>query len=70
MCRLDQHELIGPTLAGDFRKNPIKRNLRIVRMAVLAGFNLLFCFLHCREINGDQLDTRPSEQFVAIEAAL
>jgi hypothetical protein len=26
--------------------------------------------VHCREINGDQLDTRPGEQFVAIEAAL
>jgi hypothetical protein len=41
-CRLSQHEFIRPLLAGFFGKKPIERNLSIVRMTVLAGFDLLF----------------------------
>jgi hypothetical protein len=40
--RLSQHEFILPVLAGFFGKKPIERNLSIVRMTVLAGFDLLF----------------------------
>jgi hypothetical protein len=41
-CRLSQHEFRRPVLAGFFGKKPIERNLSIVRMTVLAGFDLLF----------------------------
>jgi hypothetical protein len=41
-CRLSQHEFRRPVLAGFFGKKPIEKNLSIVRMTVLAGFDLLF----------------------------
>jgi hypothetical protein len=41
-CRLSQHELTRPVLAGFFGKKPIERNLSIIRMTVLAGCDLLF----------------------------
>jgi hypothetical protein len=57
-CRLGQDELDWPALAGDFRDNPIKRNLGIIRMTMLAGLDLLFRLLRCCRINRHQLNTR------------
>lgn len=37
-CRFRQDELVRPVLAGNLRQNPIERNLGVVGMAMLAGF--------------------------------
>ena len=38
-----QDEVVPAVLAGDFRENPIQRDLGMVRVTMLARFDLLFC---------------------------
>jgi hypothetical protein len=51
--RFAQDELVWAVLSGNVSENPIKRNLRIVGMTVLAGFNELFSLLRRGRIDCD-----------------
>jgi hypothetical protein len=69
-CRLSQHELRRPVLAGFFGKKPIERNLSIIRMTVLAGFDLLFGLQSLVIASTVTISMHGRAQISAIEATL
>jgi hypothetical protein len=69
-CRFTQEEIRHLRLPKQIMKHPIEWNLRIIRVAMLTCFNLLFCLTDQIHIDCDQFVARLRQQFISVEVAL